>query len=232
VHHSGCRPDRSDYNVVAQNTIAATSAENLDIKEGTQHARSSATRSVAPAGSPQRTLGSTSKGNDWIITGNRGATSPADGFQTHSVVDGWGTGNVFSGNTATVDGAGYAIHLAPVLGNVVRCSNTETGARHDQQRPLQNLEDTHVTGEVRMNSNHYSPRPTFSVLGTGYLGATHAICMASIGFDVIGVERGRGQDRRPEQRRCPVLRAGTAELLESTLASGRPAIQQHDRRRR
>jgi len=27
-----------------------------------------------------------------------------------------------------------------------------------------------------------------SVVGTGYLGATHAACMASMGFEVIGVD--------------------------------------------
>jgi UDPglucose 6-dehydrogenase len=27
-----------------------------------------------------------------------------------------------------------------------------------------------------------------SVIGTGYLGATHAAAMASLGFDVIGVD--------------------------------------------
>jgi UDPglucose 6-dehydrogenase len=27
-----------------------------------------------------------------------------------------------------------------------------------------------------------------SVIGTGYLGATHAACMASMGFEVIGVD--------------------------------------------
>ncbi|MCH9677023.1 MAG: hypothetical protein K0U30_05315, partial [Actinomycetia bacterium] len=26
-----------------------------------------------------------------------------------------------------------------------------------------------------------------SVIGTGYLGATHAACMAELGFDVIGL---------------------------------------------
>jgi len=128
--YSGCRPDRSDYNVVAQNTIAATSAENIDIKEGTQYGKVIGNSFSGAGGLTAADSWVDVKGNDWIITGNRGATSPADGFQTHSVVDGWGTGNVFSGNTAIVDGAGYAIHLAPVLGNVVRCSNTETGARH------------------------------------------------------------------------------------------------------
>src|SRR5699024_11419784 len=40
------------------------------------------------------------KGNDWLIEGNTGTASPVDGFQTHEILDGWGTGNVFRGNTA------------------------------------------------------------------------------------------------------------------------------------
>ncbi len=31
-----------------------------------------------------------------------------------------------------------------------------------------------------------SARPRLTVLGTGYLGATHAVCMASLGFEVLG----------------------------------------------
>ena len=30
--------------------------------------------------------------------------------------------------------------------------------------------------------------PKMTVIGTGYLGATHAICMAILGFDVLGVD--------------------------------------------
>jgi hypothetical protein len=127
--YSGCQPDHSDYNVVAQNTIAATSSENLDIKEGTRHGKIIGNSFSGAGGLTAADSWVDVKGNDWTITGNRGENSPADGFQTHSVVDGWGTGNVFSGNTAAVDGAGFAIHLAPVLGNVVNCSNTESGAR-------------------------------------------------------------------------------------------------------
>ena len=32
------------------------------------------------------------------------------------------------------------------------------------------------------------PAPVISVIGTGYLGATHAAAMAEMGFDVIGVD--------------------------------------------
>ena len=30
--------------------------------------------------------------------------------------------------------------------------------------------------------------PRVTVIGTGYLGATHAICMAILGFEVLGVD--------------------------------------------
>ena len=31
-------------------------------------------------------------------------------------------------------------------------------------------------------------RPRITVLGTGYLGATHAICMAVLGHEVLGID--------------------------------------------
>ena len=68
------------------------------------------------------------KGNDWTISGNHGINSVNDGFQTHQILGGWGTKNVFSNNTADVNGPGYGIHLAPVLANVVECNNEATGA--------------------------------------------------------------------------------------------------------
>ena len=64
-------------------------------------------------------------------------------------------------------------------------------------------------------------RPVLSVIGTGYLGATHAACMAELGFTVIGV------DIDPEK--VAMLNAGTVpfyepdldELLRRNLESGR-----------
>lgn len=40
------------------------------------------------------------KGNGWLIEENSGANSTQDGFQTHEILDGWGTDNVFR-NTAS-----------------------------------------------------------------------------------------------------------------------------------
>jgi len=31
-------------------------------------------------------------------------------------------------------------------------------------------------------------RPKLSVIGTGYLGATHAVCMVELGYEVIGLD--------------------------------------------
>jgi UDPglucose 6-dehydrogenase len=31
-------------------------------------------------------------------------------------------------------------------------------------------------------------RPRLTVIGTGYLGATHAVCMAELGFEVLGLD--------------------------------------------
>jgi len=149
------------------------------------------------------------------------------------VVDGWGTGNVFSGNTATVDGAGYAIHLAPVLGNVVRCSNTETGARHGLSNvACKTRRHTRHGGSTHETPTTTVPRPTFSVLGTGYLGATHAICMASIGFDVIGVDVDVDKIAALSSGAVPFFEPATGRTAGIDARVRTAAIQQHDRRRR
>ncbi len=64
-------------------------------------------------------------------------------------------------------------------------------------------------------------QPVLSVIGTGYLGATHAACMAELGFDVIGVD--------VDQAKVDSLTAGTVpfyepeldELLQRNIANGR-----------
>jgi hypothetical protein len=122
-----CQPDRSDRNIIEGNDIADTTAESVDIKEGT-------TGGTVTGNTFDGTdiTGADSwvdvKGNNWTISGNTGQSSPADGFQTHSVYAGWGRGNTFTGNIARVDGPGYGIHLAPVEDNRVACDNQATGA--------------------------------------------------------------------------------------------------------
>ena len=60
---------------------------------------------------------------DWDDDGVSRPSEFADGFQSHSVYDGYGTGNTFSGNR--VEGAipGFGVGLYPALDNVVTCDN-------------------------------------------------------------------------------------------------------------
>lgn len=60
-----------------------------------------------------------------------------------------------------------------------------------------------------------------SVLGTGYLGATHAACLAVAGHDVIGVDRDPDRIATLRQGRAPFHEAGLDQLLAAGIESGR-----------
>ncbi|MDP2773203.1 MAG: UDP-glucose/GDP-mannose dehydrogenase family protein [Nocardioides sp.] len=60
-----------------------------------------------------------------------------------------------------------------------------------------------------------------TVIGCGYLGATHAACMAELGYDVLGVEV---DDRKREllaAGQVPIYEPGLEELLAKHVASGK-----------
>jgi UDPglucose 6-dehydrogenase len=60
-----------------------------------------------------------------------------------------------------------------------------------------------------------------SVIGTGYLGATHAACMAELGFDVIGFDVDEAKIGALRDGRVPFFEPGLPELLTKQLESGR-----------
>jgi UDPglucose 6-dehydrogenase len=60
-----------------------------------------------------------------------------------------------------------------------------------------------------------------TVIGTGYLGATHAICMAVLGFDVIGVDVSQEKVDRLNAGEVPFFEPGLPEQLAKALESGR-----------
>ncbi|MCW4464193.1 UDP-glucose/GDP-mannose dehydrogenase family protein [Glutamicibacter sp. MNS18] len=60
-----------------------------------------------------------------------------------------------------------------------------------------------------------------SVIGTGYLGATHAACMAELGFQVIGLDVDREKLQALAQGILPFHEPGLPELLKKHVASGR-----------
>jgi len=63
-----------------------------------------------------------------------------------------------------------------------------------------------------------------TVLGTGYLGITHVACMASLGFDVLGVDIDARKVDQLNAGQLPIYEPGLRELLRSGLDSGRLAF--------
>jgi UDPglucose 6-dehydrogenase len=64
-------------------------------------------------------------------------------------------------------------------------------------------------------------RPRLTVFGTGYLGITHAACMASLGFEVLGVDTDAAKVSALSAGLVPIYEPGLPELLRAELATGR-----------
>jgi UDPglucose 6-dehydrogenase len=60
-----------------------------------------------------------------------------------------------------------------------------------------------------------------TVIGTGYLGATHAACMAELGFEVLGVDVDKEKIDSLSSGQLPIHEPGLAELLRKHIKSGR-----------
>ncbi len=60
-----------------------------------------------------------------------------------------------------------------------------------------------------------------SVIGTGYLGAVHAACLAELGHTVVGIDVDEEKVAALGAARAPFYEPGLDELLARTLASGR-----------
>ena len=64
-------------------------------------------------------------------------------------------------------------------------------------------------------------RPRLSVIGTGYLGATHAVCMVELGYEVIGLDVDEAKIERLRAGEVPFFEPGLPELLGKHIDSGR-----------
>ncbi|MER6737845.1 UDP-glucose dehydrogenase family protein [Streptomyces puniciscabiei] len=60
-----------------------------------------------------------------------------------------------------------------------------------------------------------------TVIGTGYLGAVHAACMADIGHEVLGVDIDAEKIAALSEGRVPIYEPGLQEILGRTVGSGR-----------
>lgn len=127
---TGGKMDASDNNVVRGNVIKAR-AEAVDIKEGTRGGKiiGNTFDGSDLGGDKVNDAWVDVKGNDYLIEGNTGKTTPVDGFQTHQIIDGWGIGNTFRGNTIDLNG-GTGVGINDTKGgNTIACGNKVTGGR-------------------------------------------------------------------------------------------------------
>ncbi|WP_074025531.1 UDP-glucose dehydrogenase family protein [Corynebacterium crudilactis] len=60
-----------------------------------------------------------------------------------------------------------------------------------------------------------------TVIGTGYLGATHAACMAELGHEVLGVDVDEAKIASLKDSKVPFFEPGLPEVLERNLENGR-----------
>lgn len=128
-----CKPDRSDRNAVVGNTISLTTAELIEAKEGTTGGviRSNTVDGTnAMSNSDSWIMVS---GNAWSVTSNTGKNSSQHGLRVSAHVDGWGKGNLFASNSATVNAPGFGFKLYEPngprsTGTLLSCSNTVSGA--------------------------------------------------------------------------------------------------------
>ena len=232
--YTACRADRSDRNDVVDNTFSDVTSEAIDIKEGTTGGLVQRQHLRRLRYDRRRLLGGR-EGQRLPIEDNAGVTSTKDGFQTHQILDGWGDFNVFRANDADVRGPGFAI-ASPVRGSTsstaatsssapARASPTSPAPEPHQPdrgtsrgRSFSHARNTVNQGEIMSSTTANKPRIT--VIGTGYLGATHAICMAVLGFEVLGVDVDRTKIEALARGEVPFFEPGLPEMLRKALDAG------------
>jgi UDPglucose 6-dehydrogenase len=64
-------------------------------------------------------------------------------------------------------------------------------------------------------------RPRLTILGTGYLGATHAISMAELGYEVMGFDVDEAKIAKLADGQVPFHEPGLDEMLRRNLITGR-----------
>jgi hypothetical protein len=125
--YSGCKPDRSDRNVIENCVISGIVYDPINIKEGTTGGELLDNRINGAGDSAKDWINV--KGNSYLIEGNVGVNSRQDGYDVHVILPGWGQHNVFTGNSGTVNGSGYGFYIQPgAVGNTVACGQKVTGA--------------------------------------------------------------------------------------------------------
>lgn len=151
---SNMEGDRSNYNQVVANRIGPdVTAESIDIKEYTKGGI------IADNYFDGRGMSGVNYADSWIDVKGNGyyflRNHVLDGIQTHEVVNGWGSFNVFDENNFEINATGFGIATHSTTINIVRCNNKVIGAKSGLTN-LPNCSDEPQTlgrpgGEVKAN---------------------------------------------------------------------------------
>lgn len=123
--YTACDPDRSDRNTFSGLVVRDTTAEALDVKEGTTGGvvrDSSLSTGAAAVVDSAVDL----KGSGWRIEGNT-IESGGDAVSIHVILAPWGSGNVVAANVLRPGAGGVGVAVvgaARDTGNTVACENT------------------------------------------------------------------------------------------------------------
>jgi len=63
--------------------------------------------------------------------------------------------------------------------------------------------------------------PRVTVVGTGYLGLTHAVCLADLGHEVLAIDVDEQKIAKAASGEAPFFEPGLEPLLRKTLDAGR-----------
>ncbi|MDF2991685.1 MAG: hypothetical protein K0S37_2199 [Microbacterium sp.] len=126
--YTACEPDRSDRNVFERLEVSDTTAEALDVKEGTT---GGVVRAAALSVGPDAVVDSAVdlKGTGWTLQDNT-ITGPVDAVSVHVILAPWGADNTIATSTLRPGPGGVGVNLvgaARTAGNVVACDNTGAG---------------------------------------------------------------------------------------------------------
>jgi UDPglucose 6-dehydrogenase len=79
----------------------------------------------------------------------------------------------------------------------------------------------HIPPPTPVSPPSGAARPRLTFIGTGYLGATYAICFAELGYEVLGVDVNADRLARLSAGEMPFHEPGLDELLRRNLGAGR-----------
>ena len=64
--------------------------------------------------------------------------------------------------------------------------------------------------------------PRVTVIGTAYLGLTHAVCLADLGHEVLAIDVDATKIAKADRGEVPFFEPGLEPLLRKNLDAGRP----------